>query len=104
MGEITSLTWDQLNLKEKRFELEPDQTKDKEKRFVPIPDTLLKTLVEIPRALHNDHIFLYKGKPLKSIRASLKKACEAVKRMEKYLFNTEKKVIKKSDLKMEKLT
>jgi len=78
MGEITSLTWDQVSLKEKRIELEPDQTKDKEKRFVPIPDMLFKTLVNIPRALHDDHIFLYKGKPLKSIRASLKKACETV--------------------------
>lgn len=78
MGEITSLTWGQVSLKERRIELEPDQTKDKEKRFVPIPDMLFKTLAEIPRALHDDHVFLYKGKPLKSIRASLKKACETV--------------------------
>lgn len=78
MGEITSLTWDQISLKEKRIELEPDQTKDKEKRLVPIPDTLLKVLENIPRALHDDHVFLYKSKPLKSIRASLKKACETV--------------------------
>jgi len=47
MGEITSLTWDQVNLKEKRIELEPDQTKDKEKRFVPIPDMLFKTLANV---------------------------------------------------------
>jgi len=78
MGEITALTWDRVDLKLRRIELEPEHTKDKEKRYVPIPDTLFESLVEIPRALHDDHVFLYKGKPLKSIRASLKKACEVV--------------------------
>ena len=33
-------------------------------------------MVDIPRALHDDHVFLFNGEPLKSIRASLKKACE----------------------------
>jgi len=78
MGEITSLRWNQVFLKERKIDLEPEQTKDKEKRVIPIPDMLFKTLENIPRALHDDHVFLYKGKPLKSIRASLKKACEGV--------------------------
>ncbi|MDD9304366.1 MAG: tyrosine-type recombinase/integrase [Desulfobacter sp.] len=78
MGEILSLKWDQVSLKHRRIELEADQTKDNEKRFVPIPDTLSECLVKISRALHDDHVFLCKGKALKSIRASLKKACETV--------------------------
>lgn len=78
MGEITSLTWDQIGLKQRKIELDPDQTKDNEKRIIPIPDRLYDILVDIPRALHDNHVFLYKGKPLKSIRASLKKACEDV--------------------------
>lgn len=78
MGEITSLTWDQVFLKKRIIDLEPEQTKDKKKRVIPIPDTLHKSLEDIPRALHDNHVFLYKGKPLKSIRASLKKACETV--------------------------
>ena len=77
MGEILSLKWDQVNLKLRKIELEADQTKDNEKRLVPIPDTLFEYLVKIPRSLHDDHVFLFRGKPLKSIRASLKKACEA---------------------------
>ncbi|WP_020585842.1 tyrosine-type recombinase/integrase [Desulfobacter curvatus] len=77
MGEILSLKWDQVNLKLRKIELEADQTKDNEKRLVPIPDTLFEYLVKIPRSLQDNHIFLFRGKPLKSIRASLKKACEA---------------------------
>ena len=77
MGEILSLKWDQVNLKHRRIELEADQTKDNEKRLVPIPDTLFEYLLKIPRSLYDDHVFLFRGKPLKSIRASLKKACEA---------------------------
>lgn len=78
MGEITSLTWDQVFLKERMIDLEPEQTKDKEKRVIPIPEKLFKILNNIPKAIHDNHVFLYKGKPLKSIRASLKKACEKV--------------------------
>jgi integrase len=78
MGEITSLTWDQISLKDRRIELYPEQTKDREKRIIPMPETLFKVLVDIPRAIHDNHVFLYKGKPLKSIRASLKAACEKV--------------------------
>lgn len=77
MGEILSLKWYQVNLKHRRIELEANQTKDNEKRLVPIPDTLFEYLVKIPRALQNDHVFLYLDKPLKSIRSSLRKACES---------------------------
>lgn len=78
MGEILSLTWDQVNLKHRRIEVEADQTKDNEDRFVPIPSKLYAVLIETPRAAHDDHVFLYKGKPLKSIRAILKKTCKKV--------------------------
>jgi integrase len=33
-------------------------------------------LKSIPPALHDDHVFLYRGKPVKDIRGGLKKACE----------------------------
>lgn len=78
MKEISCLTWDQVDLKNRKIELEASQTKDREKRSIPISETLFKVLDSLPRGLHDNHVFLYKNKPLRSIRASLKKACEKV--------------------------
>jgi len=50
-------------------------TKDKESRIIPISDELYEILKDIPRAIHDNHVFLYQGKPLKGIRRSLKTAC-----------------------------
>jgi len=75
-GEVLSLTWDRVDLKLRIIKLEREQTKDDEKRFIPISDSLLSLLKNIPRDIYDNHVFLYKGTPLKDIRASLKKACE----------------------------
>ena len=77
-GEVLSLTWDKVNLKQRRIDLEPEDTKDKEKRYIPISDGLFKILVSIPKAVHDNHVFLYKGSSLKSIRAILQKTCKDV--------------------------
>ena len=74
-GEILSLTWDRVDMDQRKIELEREHTKDDEKRFIPIAKSLLKILDNIPRE-ENEHVFLYKGLPLKGIQASLKKACE----------------------------
>ena len=76
MGEILSLTWDRVDLKNRVIRLEAEDTKDREPRAVPIIDELSEILRAIPRALHNHHVFLYKGKPIRDIRTGLKKACE----------------------------
>ncbi len=52
----------------------PD-TKDKEARVIPINTKLLEYFKSIPRGLHNNHVFLYSGKPIKDIRTGLVKAC-----------------------------
>lgn len=78
MGEILDLRWRQVDLKKRYIELEKDQTKDDEERFIPISDTFLEVLSNIPRSLHDDHVFLYRGKPLKSIRDSLRRTCKKI--------------------------
>lgn len=75
-GEVMSLTWDRIDFRMRLIRLEREVTKDNERRYIPISDTLLTILKEIPRDTGDDHVFLYRGLPLKDIRASLKKACE----------------------------
>jgi integrase len=75
-SEILHLTWNKVDLKKRFIYLEAADTKDKEKRSIPISDELLATLQDIPKAIHDSHVFLYKGKPITDLRTGLKKACE----------------------------
>ncbi len=68
-GEILELTWDKVFLRDRKIRLEIEDTKDDEKRVIPIPEPLYEILSKIPRALHDNHVFLYKGIPLKDVRA-----------------------------------
>ena len=75
-GEILSLTWDKVDMKTRFINLEAEDTKDKEKRSIPICNKLHETLKGIPRNLHDRHVFTYKGKPIKSIKKGLRGACK----------------------------
>ncbi len=75
-GEVMSLTWDRVDLKRCRIELEREHTKDDEKRYIPIANSLFELLMGIPRDQDYDHVFLYKGLPMKDIRASIRNACK----------------------------
>ena len=37
---------------------------------------VIKPLIDIPRAIHDNHVFLYRGVPLKYIRRGLQKGCK----------------------------
>ncbi len=75
-GEILNLTRDKLDLKNRLVKLDPEDTKTKMPRVIPICDELHEILSAIPRAIHDPHVFLYKGNPIHDIRTGLKKACE----------------------------
>ena len=75
-GEILDLPWDKINLKNRLISLEKTDTKDKEARDVPILDDLFNILKGIPKAIHDNHVFLYRGKPIRDIRTALRKACK----------------------------
>ena len=77
-GEILSLTWPKVDMRNKAIRLEAKDTKDREARVIPICEELYEVLRGIPQALHDDHVFLYKGKPVHDIRAGLREACEEV--------------------------
>jgi integrase len=76
-GEIMGLTWDKVDLKGRVIRLEAADTKDKEPRTIPICGKLYEILKDIPRAIHDAHVFRFKGKPFEDIRVSLRKACKA---------------------------
>ena len=75
-GEILGLTWDKIDLKNRVIRLQAEDTKDKEPRLVPICDELVTVLESIPRAIHDNHVFLYEGKPYQDIRAALRHGCK----------------------------
>lgn len=77
-GEILSLTWDKVNMKDKVINLDACDTKDKEKRLVPICASLYAILNAIPHAIHDNHVFLFRGKPVRDIRTALEKACKKI--------------------------
>jgi len=78
-GEILSLTWDKVNLKDRLIQLEATDTMDREPRIIPFCTDLQETLKAIPRAIHDPHIFPFRGKPIRDLRTGLREACENAK-------------------------
>ena len=74
-GEVLNLTWDKVDMKNRIIGLDAEDTKDREARRVPICEALYDILKDIPRAIHDNHVFLLNGKPLTDIRTSLRRAC-----------------------------
>ena len=46
---------------------------------IPILPPLMAVLKKVPRAIHDDHVFLYRGLPLKDIRNGFIKAMQDAK-------------------------
>ena len=70
-GEILNLTWDKVDLGNRAIKLEAGDTKDHEARTIPICDNLLNILKEETRVIRKageaNHVFLYKGKPIRDL-------------------------------------
>lgn len=76
-GEILGLRWHQVSLKERFIKLSDEDTKDEEPRLVPIVKPLRAFLKLVPKAIHDDHVFLFDGRPLHDIRSGFMAACQA---------------------------
>jgi integrase len=73
-NEILTLTWDRVNLSTNLIYLRSEDTKDKEERWVYIPEPLVKVFSElVPKA--KGYVFTFRGKPISDIRTGLKLAC-----------------------------
>ena len=77
-GEILSLTWTKVDMKNKVIHLDAHDTKDREARTIPIFEELYQILKELPQGLHDDHVFLNEGRPVtgEGIRGPLMTACK----------------------------
>jgi integrase len=77
-GEILNLVWSKVDIEKALIELEASDTKDKEPRDIPIPPDLLEMLKRTPRALHDPHVFLWKGKKIRGeqFRVWVQRACK----------------------------
>ncbi len=75
-GEILNLTWDKVDMKNRFINLEAADTKDNERRTIPLCDECYEMLKNVTRHLHDNHVFLFRGKPIKGIKTGMKQACK----------------------------
>jgi integrase len=75
-GEITNLTWDRVDLQRGFITLRSIDTKTKKARQVPLTPAVRMVLGDLAkvRRLDTNHVFLYEGQPIKSIKTALKRA------------------------------
>ncbi|MDY6864201.1 MAG: site-specific integrase [Thermodesulfobacteriota bacterium] len=73
--EILILTWEKVDLKNQVISLDEEDTKDNEAGTIPICDEFYKILENLPRAIHDHHLFLYGGGPITDFRTALKNTC-----------------------------
>ena len=78
-GEVLNLTWNHIDMKNRVIQLKAAETKDREDRTIPICEALYNILKDIPKAIHDNQVFLFKGKRIRDIRTTLKRACRDAK-------------------------
>jgi integrase len=78
-GEIVQLTWERVDLQRGFITLRSIDTKTKKPRQVPLTPAVRTTLADLAkvRRLNTNHVFLYDGEPIKSIKTAFKTAKKA---------------------------
>jgi len=75
-GEILTLTWGQVDLKEGFIKLRPENTKTNDGRLVPLNGELMEMFRAMPHGLPGVPVFTYKGKSISCIKKSFVTACK----------------------------
>jgi integrase len=75
-GEILTLTWEQVDLKEGFILLRPEDTKINEGRLVPLEEKLVEMFRAMPRGLPGVRVFTRDGQPITCIREVFEMACK----------------------------
>ena len=75
-GEITNLSWDRVDLQRGFITLRSIDTKTKKARQVPLTPAVRLALCELAkmRRLNTNHVFVYDGQPIKSIKTAFRRA------------------------------
>jgi len=73
LGEIVGLTWDRVDLQRGIIKLRIADTKTKEARLLPMTPSVKNALIELSRVrnITSNHVFLYKGKPVKRVKRTV---------------------------------
>jgi len=69
-GEILTLTWGQVDLKEGFIRLDPEHTKTGEGRWVPLNQELVEMFRALPRGLPGARVFTYQGRGVAEMKRS----------------------------------
>jgi integrase len=85
-GEILSLTWGQVELKEGFIKLRAEDTKTNEGRLVPLNRELMEMFKAMPRGLPMTPVFTYKGQSIAEMKRSFATACRRA-RIESFTFH-----------------
>ena len=88
-GEILKLTWDKVDLERNFIRLPGTDTKNGSKRRIPIHPRVREMLLNLPRGLHTNRVFLSKGKSVNNFAGNLL-ICRVLKRnycSGSYVFN-----------------
>jgi integrase len=75
-GEILSLTWGQVDLREGFIKLSHENTKTNDGRLVPLNGELLEMFRTMPRGFSKVPVFTYQGKSISCIKKSFATACK----------------------------
>ena len=75
-GEILTLTWGQVDLKEGFIDLRPGDTKNKPGRLVPLTPELMQIFQAMPRGLPGVKVFTYAGRSVSSVKKAFTTACK----------------------------
>lgn len=69
-SEILQLTWDKVDIENGFVNLDPEDTKTKEGRSIPLSSKLIEILKSIPQDENIPYVFTWKGKPINDIKKS----------------------------------
>jgi integrase len=75
-GEIKGLRWSHVDREHGFLRLPKELTKERRARAVPINKHTKEVLDSVPRAMHHDFVFTFRGEPIKThIQYAFKKSC-----------------------------
>lgn len=76
-GELLNLKWSHIDRKNSMIRLPAELTKEKKPKNIPINHHVKKLLDGLPRHLHHEHVFTFRGDPIRrEFRIGLKNACK----------------------------
>jgi integrase len=76
-GELKGLRWSHIDRKNWFFRLPAELTKERKPRNVPINKYVKEALTALPRPMHHDFLFTFKGEPItRQITYAFRRACE----------------------------